>query len=121
MGEPTETTDSDTKDGFVVLNVGNMNNNSEFDFDAFGSVRCTITAFVPQRTKGRLNKTLYKAFETSINEVVNNAIHNETSQAYYISGDDVLSIDTVETTQQGNQYHVYIKSFLVIMDGELEQ
>ena len=46
MGEPTETTESDSKDGFVVLKVGNMNDDSEFDCDAYGWVRCTITAYV---------------------------------------------------------------------------
>ena len=65
MGEPTETTESDSKDGFVVLKVGNMNDDSEFYCDAYGWVRCTITAYVPKKSRGRLDKTLYKAFEKS--------------------------------------------------------
>lgn len=117
MGEPTETTESDSKDGFVVLKVGNMNDDSEFDCDAYGWARCTITAYVPKKSRGRLDKTLYKAFETSINQVVKDAIANGDNQEYYILGDSVLSMDVDETTQKGNQYHVYVKSFVVVLDG----
>ena len=120
MGEPVETTESDTTDGFVVISVGNMNDEGEFDCDAYGWVRCSLTAFVPKKSRGRLNKTLYKSFETSINQVVKNAMSAKDA-SYYISGDDVLSMDSDETTQKGNQYHVYIKSFVVVMDGVVEE
>lgn len=119
MGEPVETTESDTNNGFVVINVGNMNDDSEFSCDAYGWVRCSIMAFVPKKSRGRLNKTLYKSFETSINQVVKNAMLAKDA-SYYISGDNVLSMDSDEITQKGNQYHVYIKSFVVVIDGEIE-
>lgn len=119
MGEPVETTESDTTNGFVVINVGNMNDDSEFSCDAYGWVRCSIMAFVPKKSRGRLNKTLYKSFETSINQVVKNAMLAKDA-SYYISGDNVLSMDSDEITQKGNQYHVYIKSFVVVVDGEIE-
>jgi hypothetical protein len=64
-----------------------------------------------------LDKTLYKAFETSINQVVKDAIANGDDQEYYILGDSVLSMDVDETTQKGNQYHLYVKSFVVVLDG----
>lgn len=120
MGEPTETTESDTTDGFVMIGVGNMNDDSEFVRDAYGWTRCTITAYVPKRTRGRLNSALYQAFETSINEVIESAIISSDNENYYISGDNVLSMDEDETTQKGNQYHKYIKSFVVIVDGVQE-
>lgn len=119
MGEPVETTESDTTNGFVVISVGNMNDDSEFICDAYGWVRCSIMAFVPKKSRGRLNKTLYKTFETSINQVVKNAML-QNNASYYISGDDVLSMDSDEITQKGNQYHVYIKSFIVVIDGHIE-
>ena len=119
MGEPVETTESDTTNGFVVINVGNMNDDSEFSCDAYGWVRCSIMAFVPKKSRGRLNKTLYKSFVTSINQVVKNAMLAKDA-SYYISGDNVLSMDSDEITQKGNQYHVYIKSFVVVVDGEIE-
>lgn len=119
MGEPVETTESDTTNGFVVINVGNMNDDSEFSCDAYGWARCSIMAFVPKKSRGRLNKTLYKSFETSINQVVKNAMLAKDA-SYYISGDNVLSMDSDEITQKGNQYHVYIKSFVVVVDGEIE-
>jgi len=118
MGEQIETTESDVSDGFVVINVGNLNDDSEFSLNAYGWARCTFTAYVPKRTRGRLNDVKYKEFETSINQVVNDAINSSDNQNYYISGDNVLSMDGDETTQKGNQYHVYVKSFVVVVDGK---
>ena len=116
MSEPTDTTESDANDGFVVIRVGNINDDSEFTCNAYGWVRCTITAYVPKKTRGRLDNALYRQFESSINSVINNATESNDS-TYYISGDSVLSADVNEASQKGNQYHVYVKSFVVMIDG----
>ena len=118
MTEPTETTKSDAEDGFLVTNVGNVNDESEFGGDAYGWVRCQVTAFVPKRTRGRLNKELYKTFEDAILEVIkeNTGLQNE--DGYYILEDSVLSMEDNENTQQGNQYHVFVKSFVVVIDQQ---
>lgn len=116
MGEPTETTSSDVKDGFVIIKVGNFNDDSEFDCNTYGWVRCTIMAYVPKKAKGHLNKPLYKAFETSINNVIREAILSGNNGDFYILSDGVLSMDGDEITQKGNQYHVYLKSFIVVSD-----
>ena len=116
LGEPTETTTSDTEDGFVVITVGNLTDDSEFYLDVQGQVRCTFTAFVPKKSRGRLDGTKYRAFESAINDVVKNTIENANDGDYSILADGILSMDDNETSQKGNQYHVYVKSFIVVVD-----
>ena len=99
MGEPTETTKSDVQDGFVVLSVGVLNDDSEFDCDAYGWARC-------------------RNFERAINRVVNSAMYEDENSVYYINDETALSYDLDETTQKGNQYHVYVKSFIVMTDNQ---
>ena len=117
MGEPTETTSDDTENGFIVIGVGNIVDDSEFYLDVSGQVRCTYTAFVPKKSRGRLDSTKYRAFESGINEVVKNAIEAVNNGDYAILADGILSMDNNETTQKGNQYHVYVKSFIVQVDS----
>jgi len=119
MGEPTENTESDTTDGFVTLEVGAMNDNSEFDGDAYGWVRCYVTAFVPKKSRGRLDDSKYKEFEDGINAVVRLASESRNSDYYVLRGSE-LSVDDVETSQKGNQYHIYRKSFIVVIDKQIE-
>ena len=119
MGEPTENTDSDTKDGFITLQVGTMNDDSEFDGRAYGWARCYVTAYVPKKTRGRLDSEKYKAFEDGINTVVKLATESRNGEYYVLSGSE-LSVDDVETSQKGNQYHIYRKSFVVVIDKQIQ-
>ena len=118
MTEPTDTTKSDVENGFIVTNVGNVTDESEFEGEAYGWVRCQVAAFVPKRQSGRLNKELYKGFEDGILGVIaaNTGVQN--TDGYYILEDSVLSMEDNENTQQGNQYHVFIKSFVVVIDQQ---
>lgn len=119
MGEPTENTESDTVNGFITLQVGAMNDDSEFDGDAYGWARCYVTAYVPKRSKGRLDKGKYKEFEDGINTVVRLESESRNSDYYILKGSE-LSVDDVETSQKGNQYHIYRKSFVVVIDKQIE-
>jgi len=119
MGEPTENTESDTTDGFITLEVGAISDDSEFDGDAYGWVRCFVTAYVPQKSRGRLDDAKYKEFEDGINTVVRLASESSDGDYYVLSGSE-LSIDDVETSQKGNQYHIYQKSFIIIIDKQIE-
>lgn len=115
MGEPTENSESDTTDGFLVIQVGVMNDDSEFDGDAYGWARCYVTAYIPKRSKGRLDTEKYKTFEDGINTIVKLASESRNADYYVLKGSE-LSVDDVETTQKGNQYHIYRKSFVVVID-----
>lgn len=118
MGEPMENTSEDVDEGFLVIRVGDLNDNSEFSLNAYAQTRCYVTAYVPKKTRGRLNKTLYKDFETKINNVIKEAQSASNDDTYYILPDSVVSMDDDETTQKSNQYHVFIKSFIVVVDNK---
>ena len=119
MGEPTENSESDTVDGFITLQVGVMNDASEFDGDAYGWARCYVTAYVPKKTRGRLDSDKYKQFEDGINTVVRLASESRYGN-YFVLRDSEISTDDVETYQKGNQYHLYRKSFVVVIDKQVE-
>ena len=118
MTVPTENTQSDVENGFVVTNVGNVVDESEFDGDAYGWVRCQIAAFVPKKSRGRLNKELYKTFEDGISAAIKAKTGENNDGGYYILEDSVLSMEDDENTQKGNQYHVFVKSFVVVIDQQ---
>lgn len=117
LGEPIETTQSDTEDGFIVIHVGNLYDNSEFPCEAYAWTRCSVTAYVPKKSRGRLDKTRYRFFETAINDVIKNEIAMNSDNTYYIIPSSVLSMDDDEITQKGNQYHLFVKSFIVGIDN----
>lgn len=119
MGEPTENTESDTTDGFITLEVGAISDDSEFDGNAYGWARCFVTAYVPKKSRGRLDDAKYKAFEDGINTVVRLACESSGGDYYVLRGSE-LSIDDVETSQKGNQYHLFQKSFIVVIDKQIE-
>lgn len=119
MGEPTENNESDTTDGFITLQVGVMNDASEFDGDAYGWARCYVTAYVPKKTRGRLDSDKYKQFEDGINTIVRLASESRHGN-YFVLRDSEISTDDVETYQKGNQYHLYRKSFVVVIDKQVE-
>ena len=120
MDVPTETTSDDADNGFIVVRLGDIQDDSEFIGDAYGWVRCYVIAYVPKKSRGRLNKDLYKTFEDGINEVIKQA-QDTGDGSYYILPDSVISSDDDETAQQGNQYHVFIKSFVVVIDQPQEE
>ena len=121
MRVPTDNTTDDTSNGFIVIEVGSIRDESEFDLQTFGWVRCFVTAYVPQKTRGRLDKERYKAFEDGINQAIRSEINTPTSDMYAIQADGILSMDDDEDTNKGNQYNVFVKSFIVTIDGVNEE
>jgi len=120
MAEPTETTESDVDDGFIVIRVGTLNDDSEFSCETYLWSRCYVTAYVPKKTRGRLNKTLYSTFENGINTIIKNEQSENHDGQYFIVPDTTISMDDDETAQKGNQFHVFTKSFIVGTDYEQE-
>lgn len=115
MNEPQELTESDARDGFLVLHVGNLVDESEFSGEAFGEVRCFVEAFIPPISRGRLNKTLYNRYEKAINKVIKDA-SQVADGSYYIQEGTVVSLDGDEASTANNVYFTFIKSFIVISD-----
>lgn len=109
---PQELTKSDTMDGFIVISVGDLNDESEFSGNAYGWVRCYVSAYIPLMSRGRLDYDKYSTFEDGINDVIHNASNNQNG-VYFIQEDSLLSMDGAETTNANNSYFTFIKSFIV--------
>lgn len=121
MNEPKELTDDDANDGFVVVNVGDYVDESEFNGEAFAYARAFVTAFVPAMSRGRLDKVKYKAFEDGINEIISLASRADNIGMYWIDEDSVLSIDGVRESNSNGTFFTFIKSFIVIVGIEPTQ
>lgn len=113
MHEPQELTSSDTKDGFIVIRVGDIQDRSEFTAEAYAQVRCYVEAYVPTMSRGRLDYGKYADYENKIENVLEGAIASGGSSPYSIQDDEILSMDTKEDSQSNNQYFLLIKSFIV--------
>ena len=113
MKIPQELTESDTTEGFIVVYLGDIYDDSEFLKEAYGDVRVVVSAYIPLKSRGRLNKELYKAFESGINEALDNEISNGNSEHYTIQDDGILSMDDIEDNNANNSYSVYTKTFVV--------
>lgn len=110
MIEPAEMTKSDASDGFIVIGLGEFVDESEFAKYAFGSIRAFVYAYVPTRSRGRLDKAKYAQFEQSINNVIYNASIDSNS-TYSIDEGSVLTIDSMESA--GENFNIFVKSFIV--------
>lgn len=119
MREPQELTESDTNDGFIVIRVGTMNDESEFSGETYGWARCFVEAFVPPISRGRLDFDKYKEFEDSILTTIKLA-SQEAKGKYHIEEDSIISSETEETTNANNSYFTFIKSFIVVIDKQGE-
>lgn len=116
MEEPKELTDSDTTDGFIVIRVGQINDESEFRGNAYAWARVFVEAYVPMMSRGRLNKAKYAEFESNISQTIENEIDAGTSEKYSIQDDGILSMDGSEDSNANNSYHLYIKSFIITIN-----
>lgn len=119
MKKPTELTASDVKDGFVVTNIGDFVDESEFKRQTYGWCRVYITAFIPLMSRGRLNSELYEAYETSINRVIDEGVQ-AINPHYSIIEDSLISMDDVDDENPNNQFATFTKSFVVTIDGDNE-
>jgi hypothetical protein len=119
MGEPQELTSSDTTNGFIVIRVGNIIDESEFHLNAFGQARVYIVAYIPVRSRGRLDSDKYKEMEKAIMDVISDEVANDDeSKDYHIIEESLLSSDNFDSTNRDNPYHQFIKSFIVQIDGQ---
>lgn len=114
MFEPQELTESDVADGFVVIRVGDVVDESEFQEEAFARCRVYIEAFIPTKTRGRLDSEKFDSYEKAINAAVKKAVKEDGE--YCVLEDSVLSSDVEEESNANNFFHVFIKSFVVLID-----
>lgn len=117
MRVPQELTQSDTEDGFLVIHVGDLIDESEFYGHTYGWARCYIEAYIPQVSRGRVNHDIYALMESSVDTVIRE--QSETADGTYsIDAGSVLSSDEDEVSNANNAYFTFIKSFIVIIDKQ---
>lgn len=116
MNEPQELTESDTTEGFIVIRVGDMYDESEFPLETYGWVRVFVEAYIPPISRGRLDKVKYKAFEDGINDAISAEMENGTDEHYSIQEDGFLSMEENRDSNANNAYYTFIKSFIVNID-----
>lgn len=117
VDEPQELTEDDTKNGFIIIKVGDMNDQSEFFAEAYGTVRVFITAYIPTRSRGRLDRQLYKEMEKAILDVILDYAQNHKSKYYNVLPETLISMDNFDSTNKDNAYHQFIKSFQLMIGG----
>ena len=83
MNEPQELSASDAKDGFIVINIGNLNDAGEFDGELYARARVYVRAYVPLKARGKMNEARYSHFENSISDVIRQA-SEDSSGEYWI-------------------------------------
>ena len=115
MHKPEELTDSDTEDGFIVINVDEINDASEFKRSAFGWARVYVSCYVPHMSRGRLDKDKYEQFESGVNDAIDAATEDNTG-SYWIDDGSVLSMDDNDDSNADNAYRMFIKSFIVFIN-----
>lgn len=114
--EPQQLTNSDTTDGFIVIKVGDINDESEFKKNAYAWARCYIEAYIPPISRGRLDYDKYETFERNISEVIAYAA-TDGNTAYFVQEDSVLSSDIDDARSGDNEFFTFIKSFVVNIDN----
>ena len=115
MSEPTELTPSDVEDGFMVIRLGNFNDEGEFGLRTYGWARVFVEAYIPPMSRGRLDDVKYKRFEDALNAAISSATEISDGD-YYIQEDSLISYDDKEDTMIDNQFYVFVKSFIIVTD-----
>lgn len=115
MWESQELTESDKEDGFIVIRVSNINDDSEFDGNAFAWCRVFVEAYVPPMSRGRLDEDKYWLFENGINTAINEEVEFGDNEHYSIQKDGIVSMDDFDNSNANNIFYKYIKSFIVII------
>ena len=116
MRVPQELTESDTKDGFIVINIGNLNDAGEFDGELYAWARVYVRAYVPLKARGKMNEARYSHFENSISDVIRQA-SEDSSGEYWIQTESLLSTDLNEEYDANNSYSVFVKSFIIMVNN----
>lgn len=117
MYESQTLTESDVADGFIVISIGSINDESEFRGHSFAWCRVLVEAYVPPMSRGRLDEEKYSLFEDAINEAIDNEAENGSNLNYSIRNDGIVSWDDYEDSNSNNAFYKFIKSFIVQIDN----
>lgn len=108
---PTGLDEKEKSKGFMVVKLGSIRDRSEFDLNAYATVRVTLEMYIPPKTRGRVNDTAFSEAEDKITSIIEKEIETPTGN-YSISSDGILSSDTIYNSND-NMFFVYLKSFVI--------
>ena len=115
VDEPQDLTASDKKNGFVVIKVGGVNDQSQFDLETYGWTRVYIYAYIPSTSRGRLEYDKYKAMEDKLNAVISQTSKAAPVNGYSIVQNSTLSMDGIKMSTANNLFYSFVKSFRVLI------
>lgn len=116
---PQTLTSDATKNGFIILKMGSLNDSSEMGLNTYAQVRMYVECYIPaMQADGTINTSKYKAAQDAIDIIVNAECLKQ-NQTYTISRDDgVLSTEDYFTNKT-NSFFIYITSFLITTTNEV--
>lgn len=106
-------TATDIASGFIVIRVNNIYDNSEFVGNTYATSRVLVEAYVPAKTRGRVDATKYKALQDKINIIVKEYCE-KVNQDYVVSADSILNYDDTFINNT-TEFFMYVISFTVTM------
>lgn len=120
MERPQELTQEDIESGFIVVRVGSVNDASEFVGSAYIWSRVYVEAYIPPKSRGRLDKNKYNALENSIEAVIRNWYDKVSDTGFSIDEDSLISTDDFLSTNKDNSFHVFVQSFVVYKNDDVD-
>lgn len=107
--------------GFIVLKLDTLSDNSEFDLSTFATVRMYVECYVHTTQvdgiSGLMNTAKYDAAQKAIDTIIE-AECKKQNQTFSISNDGILSMDDFYSNNT-DAFSVYIKSFKITITNDI--
>jgi len=113
MAIPQTLSTNDTTKGFIVMRLAEMDDQSEFPEEAYAIERAYIECYVPAKSGGKIDLSLYTSLQNSIDAVIDNMCNTENPD-YATMKDNILNYEDMYSTTK-NVYFMYGKSFKIII------
>lgn len=108
---PSTLSSDAVKNGFIVLKLNEIKDQSEFLSDTYSDPRMYVESYIPSKADGSINKTKYEEIQSTIDSIVLEEC-KKTNQVYTISKESILSGDDFYTNKT-NSFFMYIASFTI--------
>lgn len=112
MSVPTNLTDEVAAGGFMVINVGDIQDRSEMMLSNYAQTRVIVQMYVSPKNRGRIDYEQYEEYEKMISDILIEE-SKKRGDKYIIDMDSLLSTDAVYNNDGNNVFFQYIISFIV--------
>ena len=107
---PQTITDSDKNNGFIVIRLGALNDNSDFYLSTYCTIRGYIECYIPLY-QGKMNTTKYKLVQNALDLIIKGEGEKVNAQ-YNINTDSVLTTEGYFNNNNNTSF-AYIASFQI--------